>query len=86
MPSLYRRDEQAEPVERSHQRRRAKTASNYRQTVAPNNGCVIKGNRVSHGWIYHLPGMPYYDRTNPEEWFCTEAQARAAGYRRARAR
>lgn len=48
------------------------------------SGCVIKGNRNRKGqWIYHLPGMPYYDVTRPEEIFCTEAQARAAGYRRA---
>jgi hypothetical protein len=47
-------------------------------------GCVIKGNRNRKGqWIYHLPGMPYYDVTRPEEIFCTEAQAVAAGYRRA---
>lgn len=46
--------------------------------------CAIKGNRNRKGeWIYHLPGMPYYDATRPEEIFCTEAQARAAGYRRA---
>lgn len=48
------------------------------------SGCVIKGNRNRRGeWIYHLPGMPYYDATRPEEIFCTEAQAQAAGYRRA---
>lgn len=47
-------------------------------------GCVIKGNRNRKGqWIYHLPGMPYYEATRPEEIFCTEAQAQAAGYRRA---
>ena len=46
--------------------------------------CVIKGNRSRRGeWIYHLPGMPYYEQTRPEEIFCTEAQAQAAGYRRA---
>ena len=33
--------------------------------------------------IYHLPGMPYYDETRAEAYFCTEAQAQAAGYRRA---
>jgi hypothetical protein len=47
---------------------------------------VIKGNRGSHGWIYHVPGMPYYEKTQAEEIFCTEDQARAAGYRRARVR
>lgn len=34
-------------------------------------------------WIYHLPGMPYYNQTRPEEIFCSEAEAQAAGYRRA---
>jgi len=49
-------------------------------------GCLIKGNRNRRGeWIYHLPGRPYYDRTKPEEIFCTESEARAAGYRRSRA-
>jgi len=47
-------------------------------------GCVIKGNRNRKGqWIYHLPGMPYYTVTRAEEMFCSEAQAQAAGYRRA---
>lgn len=50
-------------------------------------GCDIKGNRNRKGqWIYHLPGMPYYDATRPEEIFCSEAQAVAAGYRRAMVR
>ncbi len=33
--------------------------------------------------VCHVPGMPRYDRTRPGEVFCTEAEARAAGYRRA---
>ncbi len=53
-------------------------------------GCDIKGN-VSFDTrekIYHLPGDPYYAATtiNPaygERWFCTEAEARANGWRRA---
>lgn len=46
--------------------------------------CLIKGNHSRRGdWIYHLPGMPYYDDTRAEAYFCTEAQAQAAGYRRA---
>jgi hypothetical protein len=52
--------------------------------MASSSGCVIKGNRNRKGeWIYHVPGMPYYDVTRPEEIFCTEAQGQAAGYRRA---
>ena len=56
-----------------------------RRAAAPSPlGCVIKGNRNRRGqWIYHLPGMPYYDQTRAEEMFCTEAEAQAAGYRRA---
>lgn len=46
--------------------------------------CVIKGNRNRRGqWIYHLPGMPYYEATRAEEIFCSEGEAQAAGYRRA---
>lgn len=46
--------------------------------------CNIKGNRSRRGqWIYHVPGMPYYEATRAEEIFCSEADARAAGYRRA---
>ena len=47
-------------------------------------GCLIKGNRNRRGeWIYHIPGMPYYEQTRAEEMFCTEEQALRAGYRRA---
>jgi len=87
LPSLYRVDERGSArTEHVPRRARVHVSSPREAFVARSSGCLIKGNRGSHGWIYHLPGMPYYDRTNPEEWFCTEAQARAAGYRRARAR
>lgn len=57
-------------------RRTSKTAS---------HGCAVKGNRSRRGdWIYHLPGMQYYDQTRPEELFCSEAEAIAAGYRRSK--
>ena len=57
-------------------------SSDWAQRAQAN--CSIKGNRNRRGeWIYHLPGMPYYDQTRPEEIFCTEAEAQAAGYRRA---
>jgi endonuclease YncB( thermonuclease family) len=61
-------------------------ASNQ-QSSAWSGGCTIKGNRNRRGeWIYHLPGMPYYEQTRAEDIFCSEAQAMAAGYRRARVR
>jgi endonuclease YncB( thermonuclease family) len=44
----------------------------------------IKGNQGSPEWIYHMPWNAYYDATNPEECFATEAAARAHGYRAAR--
>ena len=52
-------------------------------------GCDIKGNVNSDGdKIYHRPGMSAYNNTKvkPEEgdrWFCTEAEAKAAGFRKA---
>jgi endonuclease YncB( thermonuclease family) len=57
------------------------------ESARANSGCTIKGNRSRRGeWIYHLPGMPYYEETRAEEMFCSEAEAQAAGYRRSRAR
>ncbi len=55
--------------------------------VPPDPSCAIKGNVNSKGEkIYHTPGSRYYDRTDikPEEgdrWFCTEQEARDAGFR-----
>lgn len=54
----------------------------------PNPGCAIKGNISTRGHLYHLPGMRSYDATRinsrkGERWFCSEAQAKAAGWRRA---
>ena len=52
--------------------------------------CVIKGNIASDGErIYHVPGQRHYDDTviSPEKgerWFCTEEEARDAGWRRAK--
>lgn len=51
-------------------------------------GCVIKGNVSGNGRIYHLPGQRDYDRVTmrgPDtRWFCSEAEALAAGWRPAR--
>lgn len=62
------------------------------RTVVGNRSgkCAIKGNINSKGTrIYHIPGGDYYDATRintrkGERWFCTEAEARAAGWRRSR--
>ena len=54
-------------------------------------GCQIKGNisRYNDERIYHVPGGQYYERTvidpsNGERWFCSEAEARSAGWRRSK--
>ena len=52
--------------------------------------CMIKGNISSKGErIYHVPGGRSYaatriDEGKGERWFCSEAEAEAAGWRRAR--
>lgn len=56
-------------------------------SAAPRD-CVIKGNKshqAPYDLQYHLPDTAYYSRTriNPqqsEKWFCSEADARAAGF------
>lgn len=51
------------------------------------SGCAIKGNINKHGeCIYHVPGSRYYSRTKispskGEQYFCTVAEAVAAGCR-----
>ncbi len=52
--------------------------------------CAIKGNISKSGTrIYHIPGGRFYGQTRintskGERWFCTEGEARAAGWRRSR--
>lgn len=54
------------------------------------SGCNIKGNISAKGErIYHVLGQKYYSRTKisvgkGERWFCSEAEARQAGWRKAR--
>jgi micrococcal nuclease len=54
------------------------------------NQPVIKGNIASDGeLIYHVPGQLYYDdavitESKGERWFCTEAEAQAAGWRKSK--
>jgi hypothetical protein len=65
------------------------------QSVAPDvsqisSECQIKGNISPSGErIYHVPGQKYYGRTRispgrGERWFCSEADARAEGWRKSR--
>ena len=83
-PQAMARIERAEAETRAEPSASARPAPTRRYTNA--FGCAIKGNRNRRGeWIYHLPGQEYYEDTRPEDLFCTEREAQAAGYRRAKA-
>ncbi|QDG77685.1 thermonuclease family protein [Labrenzia sp. PHM005] len=65
---------------------RAKTSQT---TAKQQQRCNIKGNISRNGRIYHLPGQKYYSRTRidtfkGERWFCSEREARSAGWRRSK--
>jgi len=57
---------------------------------AQSGSCNIKGNVSTKGErIYHMPGDDYYNDTriqssHGERWFCSEEEARAAGWRRSK--
>lgn len=64
-------------------------AANAAAPPAPDTACNIKGNISGNGRIYHRPGNRDYDRTvineaQGERWFCSQAEAEAAGWRAAR--
>jgi len=71
-----------------------RTASDHRATrwvsaseAAP-DGCAIKGNISHSGRIYHMPWSPWYAKVvmradKGTRWFCSEAEALAAGWRAA---
>jgi len=67
--------------------RRGKRLASEQVSEIPGN-CVIKGNISSKGArIYHVPGGRWYDRTKIDEakgerFFCSEADATAAGWQR----
>ena len=72
-PSRWRRGERLEPA-----------------AASGAGDCHIKGNISRKGTrIYHVPGGQSYakariDTAKGERWFCTEAEARAVGWRRAK--
>lgn len=79
----------AAPDDYRRLRREARVKWNAASAEVP-PGCRIKGNVSYNGGnrIYHLPGQRYYDKTvvteaRGERWFCSEEEARSAGWRRA---
>ena len=71
-------------------RKRKKTKSVTVGQSNPVSDCEIKGNISRDGKkIYHLPGGKYYSQTKistdkGEQWFCTEEEAKKAGWRLSR--
>lgn len=54
-------------------------------TLTPEPCLDIKGNVTASGeLIYHVPGQANYNTVKPEAYFCTEAEAQTAGYRKSR--
>jgi hypothetical protein len=60
------------------------------QNTTPKPGCNIKGNISwnNENKLYHLPGMKDYkitkiDSSKGEQWFCTESEAIASGWKKA---
>jgi micrococcal nuclease len=67
------------------------TAAPVTPEVTDGTACLVKGNisQATGERIYHVPGCEYYERTTitlsaGEEWFCSEAEALAAGWRKVR--
>ena len=75
--------------DRSKQAAEDKPSTTQPLGLVASAGCRIKGNINGEGErIYHLPGQKFYAnmRITPargERWFCSEAEAKAAGWRRA---
>jgi micrococcal nuclease len=52
--------------------------------AVPGQPCLIKGNISGSNKIYHIKGGASYEKTSPEKCFNTEAEAVAAGFRKAK--
>jgi hypothetical protein len=67
----------------------AKLLAPASSATAPSAECIIKGNINRQGErIYHLPGQGSYAAINMHDpqkrWFCSEDEARVAGWRPAK--
>ena len=77
----------AAPATPSTTARARPAAAPFQQRFAgQERACNIKGNISKSGRIYHTPGSRWYSRTKispgkGERWFCSEQEARAAGWR-----
>lgn len=77
---------------RAHRHSETAASAPSSASTPPHAECTIKGNVSARGErIYHLSGSRSYaatriDDARGERWFCTEAEARSAGFRAARER
>ena len=74
---------------RAGNRRQSNGSQGQEASNESSGECRIKGNISSSGRIYHVPGGRHYGRTKintskGERWFCTEEEAREAGWRKSR--
>lgn len=84
-----RRDATAIPEVKGDQTTVQKAKDNPTQPVeksttssTPAKDCPVKGNISKDSKIYHVPGGSFYNRVKPEQCFQTEAEAKAAGFRK----
>lgn len=91
----YDLDEKGAAInERGLHASRVQNPAHYRATrakgrVPKDKNCTIKGNITKNGHIFHVAGQRDYERTGinlrkGERWFCSEREARAQGWRKAR--
>lgn len=84
---LWRTCQTGDPVEALNQ-----TIDEAEQNISQPDtqfNCTIKGNISDNGLLYHLPDCPSYNQTKidvsqGERWFCSEDEAVAAGWTKAR--
>lgn len=87
---LWSQSEAVPPWQWRHNGQLQSTTRQPAGTSAEDGNCRIKGNISSNGQkIYHVPGQRYYPQTQisesrGERWFCSEGQARKAGWRRSK--
>ena len=77
-------------VQSPSQYRLIRVADRKKASAQAAGDCNIKGNISRSGErIYHVPGQKYYSKTKispgkGERWFCSEQEARRAGWRKAK--
>lgn len=79
-------EEEKEKKQKAEKEKRQAVKEKEEQEQQEQQACLnIRGNVSSSGdKIYHVPSGQFYDKTEPEETFCTEAEAKSAGYRKSK--